>query len=142
MATGPRAVDKDEVIARAQFRHRLRIFERFTEDACAAEGVTMPQYLLLLQAAGRPGRDWALIGELAECLVLRHNTAVELVGRCEAAGLVVRARDPEDQRRVRVQPTADGARILKRLVRAHRQELEMLLATHGPEQRAERRKAG
>ena len=128
-ARGP-AVDKAEIIARAQFRHRLRTFERFTEEACAEAGVTMPQYLLLLQAAGRPGRDWALIGELAECLVLRHNTAVELVGRCEAAGLVVRERDPEDQRRVRVQPTAAGARVLKRVVRAHRQEVDMLLAAH------------
>ena len=122
---------KDELVARARFRHQLRLFERFTEEACAEAGVTMPQYLLLLQVAGRPDRDWALVGELAECLVLRHHTAVELTGRCEAAGLVVRERDEEDQRKVRVRLTAAGEKAVQRIVGAHQQELERLLEHMG-----------
>jgi DNA-binding MarR family transcriptional regulator len=120
------SVSKEELIERAHFRHRLRLFERFTEEACAEAGITMPQYLLLLQLAGRPEKDWALIGELAECLVLRHHTAVELTNRCEAAGFVVRERDTQDLRRVRVHLTAAGARIVSRIVRAHRQEFDVL----------------
>ena len=80
MERKPPTVDKEELVARARFRHQLRLFERFTEEACAEQGVTLAQYLMLLQVAGRPERDWALIGELAECLVLRHHTAVELAG--------------------------------------------------------------
>jgi len=118
---------KEELVARARFRHQLRLFERFTEDACVESGVTMPQYMLLLQVAGRPERDWALVGELAECLVLRHHTAVELTSRCEAAGLVLRERDEDDQRKVRVRLTAPGRRIVERVARAHGQELEQLL---------------
>jgi DNA-binding MarR family transcriptional regulator len=119
--------EKAELVARARFRHQLRLFERFTEEACAAAGVTMPQYLLLLQVAGRPERDWALVGELAECLVLRHHTAVELTSRCEAAGLVLRERDEDDQRKVRVRLTPAGRRIVDRIARAHGQEIELLL---------------
>ena len=122
---------KDELVARARFRHQLRLFERFTEEACTEAGVTMPQYLLLLQVAGRPERDWASVGELAECLVLRHHTAVELTGRCEAAGLVVRERDEGDQRKVRVRLTPDGTKAVRRIVRAHEQELERLLEHMG-----------
>ena len=131
MERKPPTVDKEELVARARFRHQLRLFERFTEEACAEQGVTLAQYLMLLQVAGRPERDWALIGELAECLVLRHHTAVELAGRCEAAGLVRRERDAEDQRRVRVALTAKGARVVQNIVRAHREELQQLLGHVG-----------
>lgn len=127
MERKPPTVSKEELVARARFRHQLRLFERFTEDACAEQGVTLAQYLMLLQVAGQPERDWALIGELAERLVLRHHTAVELAGRCEAAGLVRRERDAEDQRRVRVALTAKGARVVQNIVRAHREELQQLL---------------
>lgn len=122
---------KEEMVARARFRHQLRLFERFTEEACAGSDVTMPQYMLLLQVAGRPERDWALVGELAECLVLRHHTAVELTSRCEAAGLVLRERDEEDQRKVRVRLTPAGRRVVERIARAHGQELERLLEHMG-----------
>lgn len=125
MTTSP-AMKKEEFIARARLRHQLRLFERYTEDVCAECGITMPQYLLLLQVAGRSGRNWALIGELAECLALRHNTAVELASRCETAGLVRRERDPQDQRKVRVLLTAAGERITGRIADAHREELERL----------------
>lgn len=118
---------KEELVARARFRHQLRLFERFTEEACVVSGITMPQYTLLLQVAGRPERDWALVGELAECLVLRHHTAVELTSRCEVAGLVMRERDEGDRRKVRVRLTPSGRRIVERVARAHGQELEQLL---------------
>src|SRR6478672_7812370 len=103
-------MNKDDFVARARLRHQLRLFERYTEEVCAKCGITMPQYLLLLQVAGRRDRDWALIGELAECLALRHHTTVELASRCEAAGLVRRERDPQDHRKVRVLLTPLGMR--------------------------------
>lgn len=118
---------KEELVARARFRYQLRRFERFSQEACVEAGITMPQYMLLLQVAGWPRRDWALVGELAGCLVLRPNTAVELTSRCEAAGLVMRERDAGDQRKVRVRLTPAGRRIVERIARAHRQELERLL---------------
>lgn len=125
MAAGK--LSKSDFVARARFRHQLRLFERFTEEAAIAEGITLTQYLLLLQVKGRPDRSWALVGELADCLVLRHHTTVELVSRCEAAGLVRRERAEDDQRKVRVVLTPGGDRAVERVARAHSQELERLL---------------
>lgn len=121
------AMVKAEFVSRARFRHRLRLFERFTEEACADAGVTPAQYLVLLQVRGWPERDWATVGELAERLVLKPHTAAELVGRCEAAGLVRRARDAQDQRRVRVLLTARGRRIVERVAGSQHGELKVLL---------------
>lgn len=120
-------LSKSEFVARARFRHQLRLFERFTEEAALAEGITVAQYLLLLQLKGRPDRSWAYVGELAECLVLRHHTTVELVSRCESAGLVRRERADDDQRRVRVVLTPTGERAVERVARSHSRELERLL---------------
>lgn len=120
-------LSKSDFVARARLRHQLRLFERFTEEAAIAEGITLAQYLLLLQVKGRPDRSWALVGELADALVLRHHTTVELVSRCESAGLVRRERADDDQRKVRVVLTAAGARAVKRVAKSHSQELERLL---------------
>jgi DNA-binding MarR family transcriptional regulator len=119
-------LQKSDFVARARFRHQLRLFDRFTEEASLAVGITVTQYQLLLQVNGRPDRDWALVGELAECLVLRHHTAVELVSRCEAAGLVRREREKDDQRKVRVLLTTAGERAVERVARSHFQELQRL----------------
>jgi DNA-binding MarR family transcriptional regulator len=120
-------LSKSDFVARARLRHQLRLFERFTEEAALAEGVTLTQYLLLLQIKGRPDRSWALVGELADCLVLRHHTTVELVSRCESAGLVRRERAQDDLRKVRVVLTPAGERTVARIAGVHDEELTRLL---------------
>ena len=127
MRTKKPRLSKSEFSARARFRHQLRLFDRFTEEAAQAEGITLPQYLLLLQVAGRPDRSWALVGELAECLVLRHHTTVELVSRCEVAGLVRRERAEDDLRKVRVLLTPLGERTVERIAVSLGEELTRLL---------------
>ncbi len=59
------------------------------------------------------------IGALAEELVLKHHSAVELVGRLEQAGLIKRHSDPEDKRRVLLSLTRIGASRLSELTREH-----------------------
>ena len=107
----------------AHFRYRLRCFLRFSEEVARKEGVTVLQYLLLLQIKGFPGREWATIGELAERLQAKHHGVVSLVSRCEAAGLVRRNASREDRREVRVTLTKEGAKRLANLVRLHHAEL-------------------
>ncbi|HWW73154.1 MAG TPA: helix-turn-helix domain-containing protein, partial [Duganella sp.] len=79
---------KDDFAALSEFRYQMRRFERFSEDAVQAQGITPLQYLLLLHIKGFPGRDWATVGELAERLQAKPHGVVALVSRCEAAGLV------------------------------------------------------
>jgi DNA-binding MarR family transcriptional regulator len=123
-----RTLTKREIEARSAFRHQLRRFERFGEDAARTQGVTFPQYLLLLHVKGTPGREWALVGELAQKMILEHHSVVGLVSRCEAAGLVKRKRSAEDARQVEVHLTAKGERALNAIAVAQSGELKALAA--------------
>src|SRR5207248_9424061 len=106
------AVTQSELEARSAFRQQLRRFERSGEDAARERGITFSQYLILLHIKGMPGRAWALIGELAQKMLLEHHSVVGLVSRCETAGLVKRKRSAEDARQVEVHLTAKGERAV------------------------------
>jgi len=110
----------------AEFRYQLRRFLRFSEDISHHNGITMTQYLLLLQIAGYPGRDRATISELAERLQAKHHGVVSLVSRCEALGLVARCENADDKRLVEVELTRKGQQTVARLAQLHRDELTSL----------------
>lgn len=129
------ALSKTDFETRSEFRYRLTCFLRFGEEVARAEGITLPQYLLLLHTKGMPGRSWALVGEIAERLQLRHHSAVELVTRCELAGLVERRRSDEDRREVQIHLTRDGERTLRRTAGAQTEELSSLVKGLGLDQR-------
>ena len=114
---------KAELEQLAEFRYQLRRFLRFSEDATRRNGVTMTQYLLLLQIGGYPGRDWATISELADRLQAKHHGVVSLVSRCEALGWVTRSPHVADKRVIEVRLTAQGWRTVNRLAQLHRDEL-------------------
>ena len=113
----------------AEFRHQLRRFLHFSEDQARAQGLEPQQHQALLALKGLPAGGRPTIGELAERLLLRHHTTVELVNRMEAAGWVRREPDASDGRVILVQLTAKGASKLRALTLAHRDEL----AVKGPE---------
>jgi DNA-binding MarR family transcriptional regulator len=123
-----RNLTKPEIEARSAFRHQLRLFERVGEDAARKSGITFPQYLVLLHAKGMPGRAWALVGELAERMLLEHHSVVGLVSRCETAGLVKRKRSVEDARQVEVHLTAKGDRTVNSIAAAQSNEMKALSA--------------
>jgi DNA-binding MarR family transcriptional regulator len=109
------------------FRDGLRRFLRWSEDQAKGVGLTANQHQLLLAVRGRP--EPPSIGEVAEHLLLKHHSAVELVDRAEAAGLVARRADPNDHRVVRLALTADGEAKLAALAAAHLEELSRLRPT-------------
>lgn len=122
-----RALSKSEIEARSAFRLQLRKFERFGEDSAREHGITFPQYLILLHIKGMPDRSWALVGELAQKMMLEHHSVVGLVSRCATAGLVKRKRSAQDGRQVEVHLTAKGERALNVIARAQSDELKALL---------------
>ena len=120
------AMSKADFERLAHFRYQLRRFLRFSEEVTREKGVTVLQYLLMLQIKGFPGREWATVGELAERLQAKHHGVVSLISRCEAAGLVRRRASDSDRRRVEVRLTRAGEKCLEPLARLHRGELESL----------------
>ena len=117
---------KQDFEALARFRFGIRRYLRFSEETVRQHGVTPQQYQLLLAIKGFPGRDWALVRELADRLQLRHHSVVELVNRAQAQGLVHRTADPDDARAVRVVLTDQGEQLLGRLSALHRDELRRM----------------
>jgi DNA-binding MarR family transcriptional regulator len=117
---------KSDFAALSEFRHQMRRYERFSENAVQLEGITPLQYLLLLHIKGFKDREWATIGELAERLQAKQHGVVALVTRCEEAGLVERRANRDDRRRVEVHLLPPGEAILTRLAEIHRAELRAL----------------
>jgi DNA-binding MarR family transcriptional regulator len=109
-----------------EFRTGLRRFLRWSEAEAAAAGLSPAQHQLLLAIRGRCDPKGPRIGELAEELLLRHHSVVELVDRAEAAGLVRRVGDSTDHRYVRVNLTPLGAGHLEELATSHLEELARL----------------
>lgn len=117
---------KPEFEALSHFRFQIRRFERFTEDAVQACGITPLQYLLLLHIKGFPGRDYATVGELAERLQAKPHGVVALVTRCEANSFVERRQGVADRRQVEIHLLAAGEKLLRHLAELHRAELQSL----------------
>lgn len=107
----------------ARFRHALRVFQRFSEDAARAAGVTPAQHQLLLAIKGWEGSGSPAVADLAESLQLRHHSVVELIQRATGAGLVSAGADERDARRQLIALTGRGEEILASLSLVHRDEL-------------------
>jgi len=113
----------------AEFRFQLRQFLHFSEIQASQHDLESQQHQALLALKGLPSGKRPTIGELADRLVLRHHTAVELTDRMEAAGFVQRRPDPQDGRQILIHVTPQGAAKLRSLSVAHRDELHV----KGPE---------
>ena len=70
-----------------------------------AIGLTYPQYLVMLVLWEQDGITVSAPGER---LFLDSGTLTPLLKRLEAANLIARLRDTQDERRVRITLTADG----------------------------------
>lgn len=126
MAPSPAGTLQSRIEALAQFRYTLRKFLHFSEEAAAQADLKPQQHQLMLQIAGAPKDAVTSVGYLAERLVLRHNSVVELTDRCEEAGLITRHRHPENRRQVVLELTPAGHQLLARLSADHTRELMQL----------------
>jgi DNA-binding MarR family transcriptional regulator len=107
----------------AEFRHQIRRYLKFSDAAVRGSELEPRQYQLLLALKGLPSNVRSRIAELAEQLQIQHHSAVELVDRLEASGLVRRERGTHDRREVLVVLTPAGEKVLRQLVLHHRTEL-------------------
>jgi DNA-binding MarR family transcriptional regulator len=118
-----RAVDYETL---ARFRYELRKFLAFSEVEANRSGLTAQQYQALMAIRGFSIREPVSVGDLADYMLIRHHTAVELVGRMVKLKIISRSTDPSDGRRVLLQLTPEGERRLSRLYKVHVQELRTM----------------
>ena len=110
--------------ALAQFRYQLRKFLSFSEAAAQKAGLTPQQHQALLAIKGFSSAEPVSVGDLAEFLLVRHHTAVELVDRMTRLGLLARIVDDGDSRRILVKLTRKGEQKLQTLSKIHFEELQ------------------
>lgn len=122
----PSDVDYGNLLA---FRSGLRRFLRWSESAARDAGLNPAVHQLLLTVRGCGIPEGPRIGEVAQYLVVRHHTAVEVINRAEKDGLVRRVRDEHDSRAVRIQLTPEGLARLDDLTGQHLDELRRLSPT-------------
>ena len=118
-------LDASEYRELAAFRYALRKFMRFSEAAAEKVGLSAQHYQAMLALCASE-RGSLTINDLAEQLLIRHNSAVGLVDRLTKQGLATREPSPDDQRKVYLRLTAKGARVLARLAEVHREELRRI----------------
>jgi DNA-binding MarR family transcriptional regulator len=110
----------------AAFRHALRGFLPFSEDAAAADGLTTQHYQAMLVLRACPDERRVTIGDLARQLFIKHNSAVGLVDRLVEEKLVLREASSADRRKVELRLTGRGRQVLAKLASVHRKELTRL----------------
>ena len=119
-----RNLSSREYRALAELRYQVRLFLAFREETARKMGLEPQQYQVLLAIKGASLDVEVTIGMLAERMLVRPHTAVEMVDRLAARGMVVRSRHKTDHRKMLVRLTAKGERTLRTLVLASREELQ------------------
>jgi DNA-binding MarR family transcriptional regulator len=115
-------LSRERYQALAEFRYQVRRFQRFSDEAARAADLEPQQHQMLLAITGSDAESMT-IGELAERLQIQHHSAVELVARAAARGLVTRERGETDRRQVFVRLTSAGEDALRELSSTHHREL-------------------
>ena len=111
----PKELTIAEYQALAELRYRIRKFMREGDTVATETGLEPQQYLLLLMIRGIPDGQEATVSNLAERLVLKHHSAVELIDRMEVHGYVRRSRSREDRRSVLVSLLPRGEKLLEQV---------------------------
>jgi DNA-binding MarR family transcriptional regulator len=92
-------------------------FNRVYKPGLDRIGLTYPQYLVLLVLWEQDGQT---VNQVGKQLHLDSGTLTPMLKRLEAAGIVRRQRDTQDERQVRISLTAKGSGLKEQAAEARR----------------------
>ena len=123
-ARAQRRLSREDIQRLAEFRFQLRRFLNFSHAAAEGAGLRPQQYQLLQCVSGMPDELDPTIANVAARMLLKHNSAVELVDRTIEQGLLKRVPDAIDHRCILLRVTSQGERVLASLATYHLEELD------------------
>lgn len=126
LGSEPEALSPADYETLASFRYGVRRYLAFAEANAQAAGLTSQQHQALLAIKVHTARRPMVIRDLADQLLIRHHSAVELLGRLEKAGFAKRRADPQDRRQVQVSLTPAGEAVLASLSVSNLRELRLV----------------
>jgi len=122
-----------DLVQRASKRIRRETFHRLAPIGLTpGQGRALSALAHVLEAEGREMR----LNELAENLRIAPRSATTVVDALEAAGLVLRVRDPEDRRATLLRLAPEGHRAVEHLGEVRREVAAEYFAPVPEEQRA------
>ena len=98
-----------------QLAHTSKLVSRAFADTLAEAGGSMPTWLIVSRLLGE---EWRAQQELARAIGIEGPTLTHHLDALEEAGLVVRTRDPNDRRAVRLELTDAGRQKHAELMQA------------------------
>ncbi|WP_043910392.1 MarR family winged helix-turn-helix transcriptional regulator [Kitasatospora griseola] len=98
-----------------------------------AESLTLPQFRMLVLLHSRGAMS---LSRLAEHLAVNPSTAMRMLERLTAAGMVVRDTRPDDRREVRAALTEQGARTVVEATERRRAEIRRIVQAMPARQRS------
>ena len=100
-------------------RSDIAQFQQLGDSDARPLGLTHVQHHVLLTLRGHPHQAGPRVGDVARTLGIAAPSAVELVTRMAAAGLLQRLPDVEDRRATRLRLTHLGERLMHELGEGH-----------------------
>lgn len=134
MVTGSKPQNVTEVDELVQAAEAVFFAMRKARSAGADRdaGLSLPQVTMLEPLANEPQLP---VGRLAAAADVSIPTATRMLQQLESAGVVVRRRSPEDERKVLVALTSDGHERLARLLARRRERQEEAFGVFSPDER-------
>jgi DNA-binding MarR family transcriptional regulator len=117
-------ITENDYLILTAWRDTLRGFMTASKAILKQANVTPNQYQALLAIRFGSEREQLTVGELARNLHIRHNSAVTLINKLVERGAVRRVASHKDRRVVYLHLTTRGETALRKLVTAHRRELD------------------
>jgi DNA-binding MarR family transcriptional regulator len=126
------ADDPERVVASLLTASRLLVAIAAKSLASVEEALTLPQYRLLVVLDSRGPSSQA---RLAEALEVNPSTALRMIERLTAAGMVEKATNPARRREVLLRLTGAGWQTVRQVTEARRAELSRIVAAMPAQQR-------
>jgi DNA-binding MarR family transcriptional regulator len=128
------AQDVDDVVSAVLTASRVLVAVSAESLAAVQETVTVTQFrtLVVLQTHGVINQKW-----LAEQLSIAPSTAVRMVDKLEAAGLLTRQDNPADRREVQLRLTRQGARLVNEVTERRRRAIKRIVTRLPADSRTE-----
>lgn len=127
-----RVIDPEIVAAiEKELRYIAGITKQKGREILSNYTITPPQFVAL---------QWLFefgdmtIGELSNKMYLAFSTTTDLVDRMEKNKLVVRVKDPNDRRVVRIHLLKEGERIIEEVIKKRQQYLENIMENFNDEE--------
>lgn len=127
------AAGADEVVTAVLTASRLLVAVSARSLASVEEALTLPQFRMLVVLDSRGAMN---ISRLGEHLDVIPSTAMRMVDRLVAAGMLVRTANPANRREILIDLTDAGRNAVHQATERRRAEIARIVAAMPPDQRA------